>query len=77
MEQIQMTVRQVKDLNINTDLVLIAYARNGHLLYEGSVKDIPEHLRDYYVSYFSEGYRKTYVDCVEDTGWFSSEEYYA
>lgn len=74
MEYIQVKVRQVKDLNIKTSNVLISYARNGHLLYEGEAKNIPEHLLDYYVTYFSEGLIKTYIECVEDTKWFDIEE---
>lgn len=73
MEYIQVKVRQVKDLNIKTSNVLISYARDGHLLYEGEAKNIPEHLLDYYVTYFSEGIIKTiktYIECVEDTKWF-------
>lgn len=69
-------LRRIRDLKITTSYVMISYARNGHLLYEGVVEEIPAHLLDYYVDYLSVNKYadKTYIECVEDTKWFAVEE---
>lgn len=69
-------VRKLKEVEITTSYVKICYARNGHLLYEGFVEEIPTHLLEYYVDYISvNAYRDTtYFEVVEDTKWFDIEE---
>lgn len=69
-------LRRIRDLKITTSYVMISYTRNGHLLYEGVVEEIPTHLLDYYVDYLSVNKHmdKTYIECVEDAKWFNVEE---
>ena len=71
-----MRLEKIRDLKFTTSYVMISYARNGHLLYEGTVEEIPNYLLDYYIDYLSiNKYRdKTYIECVEDTKWFCVEE---
>ena len=63
-------LRKLKELEIKTSYVKICYARNGHLLYEGDVENIPTHLLEYYVDYVSVNrYRDTtYIEVVEEIG---------
>lgn len=68
--------KKLKELKITTSYVKICYARNGHLLFEGVVEDIPAYLLEYYVDYISVNkYRdNTYIEVVEDIGWFDIKE---
>lgn len=50
--------------------VVICYARNGHRLYKGSSKEIPEELKQYYVYQKINNKRYTYIEIVEDEQWF-------
>ena len=54
----------------NKKPVRICYARNGHRLWEGMKKDIPEEFKDYYVFTKINNPRYTYIEIVEDTIWF-------
>ena len=62
-------VKKVKDLKFKTQIVMINYARNGHLLYEDPVDCIPEHIKEYYVWYKSTARMKTYIEVTEDREW--------
>lgn len=62
---------QLKDLKIKGKTVTICYARNGHRLYKGSQKEIPQHLINYYVweNFYNKYTDNTYLEVTEDKKW--------
>lgn len=65
-------VKQVKNMKFKSETVTICYGRNGHRLYEGSVSDIPENLKEYWCGYqiYNKYTNNTYIEVTEDEGWW-------
>lgn len=64
-----MNPKTLKQLRTKQNVV-ICYGRNGHRLWEGNRKDIPEHLKNYYVCQKLNNNRYSYIEVVEDLAWF-------
>ena len=70
MSKNKMQPKRLKQIRTKNNVV-ICYARNGHRLYEGNRKDIPEELKQYYVYQKINNDRYSYIEIIEDTTWFT------
>ena len=62
-------IKKLKQLRTKNQ-VCICYARTGHKLYKGPRKNIPSHLKNYYVYQKINNNLYSYIEIIEDKEWF-------
>ena len=64
-----MKIRKVKSLRTKK-IITLCYGRTGERLFRGYLKDLPEHLKNYYISDMIVHKDRIYLEAVEDKEWF-------
>ena len=64
-----MKFRKLRSLRTKK-LITVCYARNGHRIFKGMICDLPDHLKDYYITDLIVHKDRIYLEAVEDRDWF-------